>query len=171
MWRVWDKWVLVENLLMVQSLKWSDKIRWGVKNWLSLLNEWSLRWDCNKSLLIYKDLPGTIWKYETCKDMYWEAPTVASNEFRSLGWPCTTDFFMISPVSWKCLWRSLMVLGWIPVYSAICMSLRPDCSDIWRAISFSALEMCQCIVGVVGSVISCLPRVQIPTQPVCISRA
>ena len=34
-----------------------------------------------------------------------------------------------------------MVLGRIPVYSAICISFRPDCSDIRRAISFSALEM------------------------------
>ena len=25
MWRAWDKWVLIENLLMVQSLKWLDK--------------------------------------------------------------------------------------------------------------------------------------------------
>ena len=48
-----------------------------------------------------------------------------------------------------------MVLGRIPVYSATCMSFGPDCSDIRRAISISALEMCRRVVGVV---ISCLPN-------------
>ena len=31
MWRVWDKWALVESLLTVQSLQWLDKIRWKEK--------------------------------------------------------------------------------------------------------------------------------------------
>ena len=47
MWRAWDKWVLVEKLLMVQSLKWLDKIRWKKENWLSPLKCSPLEWDCN----------------------------------------------------------------------------------------------------------------------------
>ena len=49
MWRVWDKWVLIENLLTVRSLKWSDKIRRKEKNWLSPLKCSPLGWDCNTS--------------------------------------------------------------------------------------------------------------------------
>ena len=93
---------------------------------------------------------------------------MASNKFRSLGRPCTTDFFTISLVSRKRLERPLMVLGRIPIYSATCMSFGPDCSDIRRAISISALEMCQRIVGVVISCLPILSQVQIPTQPVCV---
>jgi hypothetical protein len=57
------------------------------------------------------------------------------------GRPSTADIVTISPVSRKRLRRPLrlVVLGRIPVYSAVCVSLRPDCSDI---------------VGVVASVIS-----------------
>ena len=36
--------------------------------------------------------------------MYWKKLTVASREFNSLGWPATTGFFMISPVSCNHLW-------------------------------------------------------------------
>ena len=52
-WRLWDKWVLIENLLMVWSLKWLDKIRWKEKNWLSLFECSPYGWAHNTKQLVY----------------------------------------------------------------------------------------------------------------------
>ena len=62
-WRVWDKWVLIENLLTVQSLKWSDKIRWKEKNWLSLFGCSPLRLDvvpCGGTITHDPSLPTLV---------------------------------------------------------------------------------------------------------------
>ena len=49
MWKAWDKWVLVENLLTVQSLKQYDKIRWKGEKVTSSLKSSPLEWDHNSS--------------------------------------------------------------------------------------------------------------------------
>ena len=74
---------------MVRSLKWSDKIRWKEKNWLSLLNVLSLRWDRNTIQIL-------------------TGPGNSKNDMLSMTLPYASAKVGISCFSWKRrIWHSV----------------------------------------------------------------